>query len=62
MYQFHEPPGRSQQHAAGHVSVDRKWQLSGLAKPFNQLLSAVDGKGSLALGQEHEVRVRMLAP
>jgi hypothetical protein len=27
-----------------------KWQLSGLAKPFNQLLSAIDGKGRLALG------------
>jgi hypothetical protein len=27
-----------------HVSVDREWQLSGHAKPFYQLLRAVDGK------------------
>ena len=47
---------------AQHVSVDLEWQLSGLAKPFNQLLSTVDGKRRLALGQEHEVCVRMLAP
>jgi len=46
---------------AQHVSVDREWQLSGHAKPFYQLLGAVDGKGRLSLGQEHEVRVRMLA-
>ena len=26
-----------------HVSVDREWQLSGLAKPFYELLSTVDG-------------------
>jgi len=28
---------------AQHVSMDREWQLSGLAKPFYELLSAVDG-------------------
>ncbi len=28
---------------AQHVSVDREWQLSGHAKPFNQLLGTVDG-------------------
>ena len=39
-----------------------KGSLSGHAKPFNQLLGAVDGKRRLALGQEHEVGVRMLAP
>ena len=27
---------------AQHVSMDREWQLSGLAKPFYELLSAVD--------------------
>ena len=25
-----------------HVSVDREWQLSGLAKPFYELLSTID--------------------
>ena len=35
---------------AQHVSMDRDWQLSSHAKPFNQLLSAIDGKGRLALG------------
>jgi len=35
---------------AQHVRMDREWQLSGLAKPFNQLLGTVDGKGRLALG------------
>jgi hypothetical protein len=34
---------------AQHVSVDREWQISGHAEPFNQLLGAVDGKGRLAL-------------
>ena len=47
---------------AQHVGVDREWQLSGHAKPFNQLLGAVDRKWRLALGQEHEVGVRVLAP
>jgi len=47
---------------AQHVRMDREGQLSGHAKPFNQLLGAVDGQGSLALGQEHEVSVRVLAP
>ena len=45
-----------------HVSVDREWQLSSHAKPFNKLLGAVDRQGGLALGQEYEVSVRMLAP
>jgi hypothetical protein len=27
-----------------HVSMNREWQLSGLAKPFYKLLSAVDRK------------------
>jgi len=45
-----------------HVSMDREWQLSGPATPFNQLLGAVDRKRCLALGQEHEVSVRVLAP
>jgi hypothetical protein len=35
---------------AQHVRMDREWQLSKLAKAFNQLLRAVDGKGRLALG------------
>jgi hypothetical protein len=35
---------------AQHVNMDREWQLSGLDKPFNQLLSAIDGKRRLALG------------
>ena len=26
-----------------HVGMDREWQLSGLAKPFYELLCAVDG-------------------
>ena len=43
-----------------HVGMDREWQLSGHAKPFNQLLRAIDRQRCLALGQEHEVRVRML--
>src|SRR3954454_18951205 len=47
---------------AQHVSMDREWQLSSDAKPFNQLLRAVDGKRCLALGQEHEVSMRMIAP
>jgi hypothetical protein len=42
------------------VGVDREWQLSGLAKPFYELLSAVYGKRSFPLGQEHEVCVGML--
>jgi len=28
---------------AQHVSMDREWQLSGRAKPFYELLGAVDG-------------------
>ena len=32
---------------AQHVSVDREWQLSGHAKPFNQLLGTIDGRGAL---------------
>ena len=28
---------------AQHVSMDREWQLSRLAKPFYKLLSAVNG-------------------
>jgi hypothetical protein len=47
---------------AQHVRVDREWQPSCLAKPFNELLRTIDGKGRLALRQEHEVCVRMLAP
>ena len=47
---------------AQHVSVDREWQLSGHAKPFNQLLGTVDRKRRLTLGQKHEVGVGMLAP
>src|SRR3954452_12611009 len=46
---------------AQHVGMDREWQLSRLAKPFNQLLGTVDREWRLALGQEHEVCVRMLA-
>jgi len=38
-----------------HVSMDRKSQLSGLAKPFYELLSAIYREGSLTLQQEHEV-------
>jgi hypothetical protein len=30
--------------------MDREWQLCGHAKPFNQLLGAVDGEWRLALG------------
>ena len=33
--------------ASQHVGMDREWQLSGHAQPFNQLLGAVDGKGRL---------------
>jgi hypothetical protein len=51
-------PGSTAQHAG----VDREWQLSRPAKPFYQLLGAVDGQGRLAPGQEYEVRMRMLAP
>jgi len=47
---------------AQHVGMYSEWQLSGLAKPFNQLLGAIDGKRRLALGQEHKVCMRMLAP
>src|ERR1700756_1051418 len=32
-----------------HVGVDLEWQLSGFAKPFNQLLGTVDGKRRLPL-------------
>ena len=42
---------------AQHVSVDLEWQICGLAKPFNQLLGAVDGKRRLTLRQEHEIRM-----
>ena len=28
---------------AEHVGVDREWQPSGLAKPFYELLCAIDG-------------------
>jgi hypothetical protein len=42
--------------------MDRKWQLSGFAKPFYELLSAVDRKRRFPLGQEHEISVRMLTP
>jgi hypothetical protein len=45
-----------------HVSMDREPQLSGLTKPFNQLLSTVDRKRCFPLGQEHEIYVGMLAP
>ena len=31
---------------AQHVSMYPEWQLSSLAKPFNQLLGAVDGMRS----------------
>jgi hypothetical protein len=41
-YRLHEPPGRSQQHAQ-HVGMDRERQLGGHAKPFYQLLSAING-------------------
>src|SRR5690349_2979083 len=33
-----------------HVSMDRKWQLSGLAKPFYKLLGVVDRKRRFPLG------------
>jgi hypothetical protein len=42
--------------------MDPEWHLCGLAKPFNQLLGAIDGQGSLALGQEHEVSMWVLTP
>jgi hypothetical protein len=42
--------------------MDLERQLSGHAEPFYELLGTVDGKGRLAFGQEHEVRVRMLTP
>jgi len=45
-----------------HVSVDREGQLSGLAKPLYELLSAIHGKRGFALRQEYEVCVRMPAP
>jgi hypothetical protein len=32
-----------------HVSMGREWQLGGLAKPFYELLGAVDGKRRLPL-------------
>ena len=41
--------------------MDREWQLGGLAKAFNELLCAIDGKRGFPLGQEHEVCVGMLA-
>jgi hypothetical protein len=33
---------------AQHVSMNREWKLRDLAKPFNQLLRAVDGQRCLA--------------
>jgi hypothetical protein len=45
-----------------HVRVDRDWRLSGHAKPFYQLLGAIDGQRRLPLRQEYEVCVGMLAP
>ena len=41
--------------------MDREWQLGGLAKAFNELLCAIDGKRGFPLGKEHEVGVGMLA-
>jgi hypothetical protein len=45
-----------------HVGVDPEGQSSSLAKPFNQLLGAVDRKCRLAFRQEHEVCMGVLAP
>ena len=42
--------------------MNREWQLDGLAKPFYELLGAIDREGRLALGQEHEIGMGMLAP
>jgi hypothetical protein len=44
-----------------HVGMYPEGQFGGLAKPFYELLGAVDRKGRLALGQEHKISVRMLA-
>ena len=33
-----------------HVSMDREWQLSSLAKPLYELLRAIHGKRGLPLG------------
>ena len=47
---------------AQHVSMDLERQLSSHAEPFYELLGTIDGEGRLALGQEHEVGMGMLAP
>ena len=47
---------------AQHVSMDRERQLSGHAQPFYELLGTIDGEGRLALRQEHEICMGMLAP
>jgi hypothetical protein len=47
---------------AQHVSVDRERQLSGLAKPFYELLCTIHRQRRLTLGQKHKVRMGMLAP
>jgi hypothetical protein len=47
---------------AQHVGMYLEWQLSGLAKPLYELLGTIDGEGRLALRQEHEICMGMLAP
>ena len=45
-----------------HVSMYLERHPSGLAKPLYELLGTIDGEGRLALRQEHEICMGMLAP